>query len=118
MNKEKTIKNMTKFFAEIYDMAIRSEAMDDKLLIELDDCCELECVIDSDLDSWIKELQRVDYLNQKVVEIAKEKPQLYETCRIFNRKLVMILDGMKNVMQKDLNITGWMRRNGKLEVIL
>ena len=73
MNKEKTIKNMTKFFAEIYNMSIQSVAMDDELIIELDDCCELECVIDIDLDSWIRELRRVDFLNQKVVEIAKEK---------------------------------------------
>ena len=117
MDKAKTIEGMSKYFNEIYVLAINDETVPDELILELD-----RSVVDYELgvniDSWLRTLNKLDELNARLVKLAKEKPEIYEGCRILNRKLVMLMDGMKNVMQKDMNVTGWIRNQGRIEAVL
>lgn len=117
MAKKKTIENMANFYYQVYAMAINDPSVPLELQMELD-MGAVDFVLDDNLDTWIKTLNFIDGVNKKVVALAKEKPELYESCRILNRKLTMMIDGMKNVMEKDLNVCGWIRNNGRLEVVL
>lgn len=98
-------------------LAINDETVPDELILELD-ASVINYVLDESFDTWIKTLNYFDYFNKRLVKIAKQKPELHESCRILNRKLVLIIEGMKNVMQKDMLVTGWMRNKGRIEVII
>ena len=117
MEKKKTIENMANFYYQVYSVIINDASVPQELQLELD-MGAVDFVLDDNLDSWIKILNFIDSMNIKVVSLAKEKPELLEKCRILNRKLTMMIDGMKKVMEKDLCVCGWMRNNGRLEVIL
>ena len=117
MDKKKTIENMAKFYYEVYAFAINDTSVPIELQLELD-MGALDFVVNDDLDAWISTLNFIDSVNNKVVDLANNKPETYEGCRILNRKLTMIIDGMKKVMQKDLHVCGWMRNNGRLEAVL
>ena len=120
MDKTKTIENMAKFYYEIYCVAINDPTVPKELQMELD-MGAVDFVLDSDLDSWVRTVSFIDNMNIQVVALAqasKSQPAIYESCRILNRKLTMIIDGMKKVLQLDMHISGWMRNNGKLEAIL
>ena len=108
---------MAKYFNEIYILAINDETVPDELILELD-ASVINYALDESLDTWIKTLNYFDDLNKRLVELAKQKPELQDGCRILNRKLTVIINGMKKVMEKDLCVSGWMRRSGRLEVIL
>lgn len=117
MDKNKTIENMAKFYNEIYQLAINDSSVPQELQLELDNGA-VDFEIDSNIDSWIKTLNFLDTMNVKLVKLAKEKPELYENCRILNRKFTILMDAMKKVMEKDLNVCGFMRHNGRIEVVL
>ena len=117
MNKTKTINNMANFYNEIYQLAINDLTVPRELQIELDNDA-VDFALNENLDSWVKTLNYFDRMNARLVKLAKENPELHENCRILNRKLIAIMDGMKNVMQKDLNVCGYMRNNGRIEVVL
>ena len=117
MDKTKTIENMANFYNEIYQLAINDESVPVELILELDGGA-IDFALNANLDSWVKTLNFIDQMNAKLVKLAKEKPELYENCRILNRKLIMLMDGMKNVMQKDLNVCGYIRNDGRIEVVL
>lgn len=91
--------------------------MPQELQIELD-LGGVDFALDGNLDSWIATLNFVDKMNAKLVKLAIQKPELLEDCRILNRKLTMLMDGLKRVMQKDLYVCGFMRNNGRIEVFL
>ena len=103
MNKENKIENGIKLFTELYNLSINEKSVQDELIGELKDC-ELESVIDVDLNSWFSELERIDNLNEEVVRIGKEKPQLYNICKHLNVDLVVIMYRMKNFMEKEFNV--------------
>lgn len=119
MDKKKTIENMANFYYQAYGLAINDPTVPKELQMELD-MGAVDFVLDDDLNSWIKTLNFLDDMNKKVVNMAKETPEVFENCRILNRKLTMLIDGMKNVMEKDLYVCGWIRNrnNGRLEVVL
>ena len=117
MNKEKTIKNMARYFNEMYALAINDATIPEELGLEVE-FSAIDYKLDENLETWIKALNYFDSLNARILKIAKDNPNSYEGCRILNRKLVMLMDGMKNVMQRDMNVTGWMRNKGRIEVIL
>lgn len=117
MDKTKTVENMANFYNEIYQLAINDMSVPQELQMELD-FGAVDFVLDANLDSWIKTINFLDKMNVKLVKLAKEKPELYENCRILNRKLTIIMDGMEKVMKKDLNVTGFMRNDGRIEVVL
>lgn len=117
MAKKKTIENMANFYYQVYVMAINDPSVPLELGMELD-MGAVDFVLDDNLDAWIKTLNFIDGVNKKVVNLSDEKPELHEGCRILNRKLTMIIAGMKKVMEKDLCVSGWMRRNDRIEVIL
>ena len=117
MDKSKTIENMANFYNEVYHLAINDNSVPYELQMELD-FSTVDFVLDLNLDSWLKTLNFIDGMNTKVVALAKEKPELYENCRILNRKLTIIMEGMKKVMEIDLQVCGWMRNKGRIEAIL
>lgn len=117
MDKTKTIENMAKFYNEIYTLTINDMSVPKELQMELD-FGGVDFEINGNLDSWIKTLNFLDKMNAKVVGLAQAKPEIYENCRILNRKLTFLMDGMKKVMKKDLCVCGFMRNNGKIEVVL
>ncbi len=117
MKNENTIRNMVKYFNEMYRLAIYDATVPEELGLEVE-FSAIDYALDENLETWIKTLNYIDSLNKKIVKIAKENPESYEGCRILNRKLVMIIDGMKKVMEKDMHVTGWMRNKGRIEVIL
>ena len=117
MDKTKTVKNLAEFYNKMYQITINDMSVPEELQTELD-FGAYDYALNENLDSWIKTLNFLDKMNKKVVELAKSKPESYENCRILNRKLTMIMDGMEKVMKKDLNVCGFMRNNGKIEVVL
>ena len=117
MDKTKTIENMAKFYNEVYRLTIDDMSVPEELQIELD-FGAYDFALDESLDSWIKTLNFLDKMNAKVVKLANAKPEIYENCRILNRKLTFLMDGIEKVMKKDLCVCGFMRNNGKIEVVL
>lgn len=117
MDKTKTIENMAKFYNEVYQLAINDKSVPQELQIELD-LGGVDFTLDGNLDSWITTLNFIDEMNAKLVKLSKQKPELYEDCLILNRKLTMLMDGLKKVMQKDLSVCGFMHNNGRIEVVL
>lgn len=117
MDKKKSIENMAYFYYEIYGIAINDPTVPRELQMELD-MGAVDFVLDDDLASWVRTLNYIDKMNSKLLELAEAKPELLENCRILNRKLTMIIVGMKKVMRKDLNVSGFMRNNNKIEVVI
>ena len=117
MNKSTTIKNMAEFIYTIYNTAVLDESVSAEMVQELG-IRGIENLLGGDLTSWVKTYNYFDGLNAKLVKFAKARPEQYEPCRILNRKLIMLMDGMKNVMEKDMYVTGWIRNNGRIEVVI
>lgn len=116
MDKTKTIENMANYFNNIYRLAINDKSVPDELILILDFGIH-NFNLDGTESSWVKGLKYLDSINRNLVEFSKENPEQIERCCILNRKLRMIIDGMKLVMIKDMSVTGWMNYKGQIEPI-